>query len=110
MSHDLTRRAVLAGFAGTMAPLAALAQVAPLCPADPAISNPQAPLTIDTHAHFFNGGDLQIRDFLAKTSLKELRPLSDGLGALLQVLAWHLAPNAQKEFAAMSRYAAALQH
>ena len=61
MRYDPTRRAFLSGLAATLAPLPALAEVAALCPADPTISNSASPLTIDVHAHFFNGSDLQIR-------------------------------------------------
>jgi hypothetical protein len=83
-----------------------------LCPADPTISNLAAPLTIDTHAHFFNGSDLQIREFLSQTTVgwgSELYPLVNSMAALLQMLGWHVAPNAESELAAMARYAALIK-
>jgi len=112
MRHDPARRAFLAGLAATLAPLPAFADVAALCPADPTISNPAAPLTIDTHAHFFNGSDLQIKEFLSKTTVgpdSELHLLVNAMAGLFQILGWHLAPSAQYEMAAIARYAALLK-
>ena len=109
MRHDSTRRAFLAGLAATLAPLPVLAKVATLCPADPTVSNPAAPLTIDTHAHFFNGSDLQIKEFLSQTIVgldSELYPLVNAMAGLLQILGWHLAPSAQSEIAVIARYEA----
>ncbi|WP_426177988.1 hypothetical protein [Massilia sp. TWR1-2-2] len=75
MHTDSGRRAFIAALLATMAPVRA-AQ-APLCTGDASISNLQAPLTIDTHAHFFNGSDLQIRQFLLQTRPgSELNPLA----------------------------------
>lgn len=111
-SHHLSRRGVLAGLAAALVPVGGRAAVAPLCPADPTVSDVAAPLTIDTHAHFFNGSDLQIRQFLSQTTVgpdSELYPLVKALGGLLQTLAWHLAPGAQAEKKALARYAADLQ-
>lgn len=112
MNPDLTRRAVTAALAASLAPLPLRAAANALCPNDPAISNAAAPLTIDTHAHFFNGSDLQVKEFLSKTVVgedSELYPLVSRLGALLQSLAWHQAPDAGAETAAIARYAAALE-
>jgi predicted TIM-barrel fold metal-dependent hydrolase len=112
MRHDPARRAFIAGLAATLAPLPACAQMAVLCPADPTVSNPLAPITIDTHAHFFNGSDLQIKEFLSKAIVRsesELSPLVDAMAGLFQILGWHLAPSAQSEMAAIARYTALLE-
>lgn len=113
MSIDPLRRALLAAIpASALAPLAACASIARLCPNDPSISNRTTPLTIDVHAHFFNGSDLQIRKFLSATTVgpkSELRPIVDGAGALLQILGWSLAPNAKQEMRTIARYADALK-
>lgn len=109
MRHDSTRRVFLTGLVATLAPLPVFAKVAALCPADPTVSNPAAPLTIDTHAHFFNGSDLQIKEFLSQTTVgldSELYPLVNAMAGLLQILGWHLAPSAQSEIAAIARYEA----
>ncbi len=112
MHSDPNRRAVVAGLAAALAPFPGLAEVAQLCVADPTVSNPQAPLTIDTHAHFFNGSDLQIKEFLSQTTIgsdSELYPLVKAMAGVLQALAWHLAPGARAEVAALSKYAARLK-
>jgi predicted TIM-barrel fold metal-dependent hydrolase len=112
MRPDLIRRAFVAGLAATIVPLPLRALASVLCPADPAISNSAAPLTIDTHTHFFNGSDLQIREFLSQTTVgreSELYPFVNAMAGLLQVLGWHLAPNADSERAAITRYAASLK-
>lgn len=107
MYNDPTRRVFMEGLAATLAPFPALAELARLCPADPTVSNPAAPLTIDTHAHFFNGSDLQIKEFLSQTTVgsdSELYPLVNGMTSVLQSLAWHLAPSAQAEMTAIAKY------
>jgi predicted TIM-barrel fold metal-dependent hydrolase len=113
MNPDFTRRAALAGLAACFVPYPLrAAAAAALCPADPAISDPAAPLTIDTHAHFFNGSDLQIREFLSRTTVgedSELFPLVSAMGGILQALAWHAAPDASAESQAIARYAASLK-
>lgn len=111
MDDRLTRRSFVAGAGAALTPLSACAQLAQLCPADPTVSNAAAPLTIDTHAHFFNGSDLQIKEFLSQTTVgrdSELYPLVRGMGGLLQALAWHKAPGAQDEKGAIAK-AASLQ-
>lgn len=112
MHNDSTRRAFMASLTATLAPFPALAELVRLCPTDPTISNPVAPLTIDTHAHFFNGSDLQIKEFLSQTTVgpdSELYPLVTGMTGVLQTLAWHLAPSAHAEMAAIAKYAARLK-
>lgn len=108
MNPHLDRRTFVTGLAGALAGLAAHAQTPILCPGDPAVSSATAPLTIDTHAHFFNGSDLQIREFLSQTVVgadSELSPLLRAVGGVLQQLAWHHAPGARQETAALRRYA-----
>jgi predicted TIM-barrel fold metal-dependent hydrolase len=112
MESHVNRRAFVAGVAGALAGMSACARTPILCPGDPAVSDPATPLTIDTHAHFFNGSDLQIREFLSQTTVgpdSELFPLVHAMGAVLQRLAWQLAPGAARETAAIGRYAARLQ-
>lgn len=114
MAFDQFRRAFLAAVpAATLAPLVACASPVRLCSNDPSISSRTTPLTIDVHAHFFNGNDLQIKEFLSATKVgpkSELRPLVNGAGALLQTLGWHLAPSAKREMRAITRYAKALKN
>ena len=112
MPFHLSRREFVAAVAAAMAPFPAYAQATALCPNDPVLSNLAAPLTIDTHAHFFNGSDLQIKAFLSETTVgpdSELYPLVSGMASILQFLGWHLAPGAQSEMAAIARYTEALK-
>ncbi|RJG08533.1 amidohydrolase family protein, partial [Massilia cavernae] len=114
MIDDPHRRAFIASAIACLgAPLPALARIDPVCVNDPAISDMAKPLTIDTHTHFFNGRDLQVKEFLSQTTVgpdSELYPLVKGLGGMLQGLAWHLAPDAQSERRAMAQYADRLRH
>jgi len=110
--HDVQRRRCLLGLLGAMAPLPARAQSRRACATERAISDLAAPLTIDTHTHFFNGSDLQIREFLSQTTVgpgSELYPLVKKMAGVLQKLAWSAAPGAQQERAAMAAYRARLQ-
>lgn len=106
MYNDPSRREFIATLLAAIASLPAYAKVASLCPGDPSISNSLAPLTIDTHAHFFNGRDLQIREFLSQTTVRpgsELYPLVNGIAGILQALGWHRAPGCQEERVAMNK-------
>lgn len=112
MPHDPRRRDAIAALAALLSTTPALAQPALLCPRDAVVSNPAAALTIDTHAHFFNGSDLQIKEFLSQTTVQsdsELYPLVKAMAGLFQVLGWHLAPGARAEMNAIARYAAQLK-
>ena len=112
MRHNPSRRVILASLAAMVAPLPACLRATVLCPTDPTTSNPTAPLTIDTHAHFFNGRDLQIGEFLSQTTVgpdSELYPFVNTMAALLQILGWHLAPDAKSELGAIARYAASVK-
>lgn len=112
MRSESSRRTFIASLAAMLSPLSANAATEILCPTDPSISDLNAPLTIDTHAHFFNGSDLQIRAFLSGTVVgkdSELYPLVNAMGSLLQTLGWHLAPSAKDEMRAIASYAASLK-
>lgn len=112
MIQDPMRRTLMAGMLATLAPGQAWAEVARRCLGDPIISDPAGALTIDTHTHFFNGSDLQVREFLSQTTVgpgSELYPLVKEMSGLLQKLAWHAAPNAQQERVAIAKYAERLK-
>ena len=100
---DIARRNFLAGGASAVMSLGVGAcaglvrPVQPICANDPSTSDPLAPLTIDVHAHVFNGSDLQVNEFLT-------RVLGiGGIGPFLQNLAWSDAPNAQRELGELAR-------
>ena len=78
---------------------AARASLSPCVPTT-ACSETGAPLTIDVHARVFNGSDLQIREFLARTALdddSELKGVAQAVGSLLQTIAWNAAPDVREE-------------
>jgi hypothetical protein len=113
----MDRRAFLKT-AGTAGGLAALGGCSWLrrrkyCLHDSRLSDLTAPLTIDTHAHIFNGADLQVREFLstvvARSAKSELRGFVDAFDDLLQFLSWNFAPNAAEELAALNGYEAWLK-
>jgi predicted TIM-barrel fold metal-dependent hydrolase len=112
MNVNSKRRAVLASMLASSAPLTAMAEVSRLCLGDPAISSEVAPLTIDTHTHFFNGSDLQVREFTAQTTVgpdSELYPFVKAMSGVLQTIAWHAAPSAAQERIAIAKYAQQLK-
>jgi Amidohydrolase len=65
------------------------------CPDDPRISDPHSPLTIDVHAHVFNGTDVPVERFI--TLVQHL----PGLGAILAAVDWALAPTGAQEIAVL---------
>jgi hypothetical protein len=65
------------------------------CPDDPRISDPRSPLTIDVHAHVFNGTDVPVERFI--TLVQHL----PGLGAILAAVDWALAPTGSQEIAVL---------
>jgi predicted TIM-barrel fold metal-dependent hydrolase len=73
----------------------------PTCYSHPGIGDSNSPLTIDVHAHIFNGSDLQVKEFIRQVDQdgkSELHGLATGLGgAFLQRIAWGSAPTAQAE-------------
>lgn len=68
-------------------------QTAPALAA-PVVRTPATALTIDTHAHVFNGTDLQIEEFLKRNVDfdKYPRAVVDAVADLLQDAAWDFAP------------------
>lgn len=111
MDEHTNRRQFLVTWAAALSTLPSMGCAAPpkpICPNDPAISDLNAPLTIDTHAHIFNGSDLQIREFLAQTIVgrrhSELYEFTRYMGGLLQSLAWHTAPSAKEEMRFLDQY------
>lgn len=107
MQWNLQRRMLLTGLAGL--PVAGCSNLArPLCPTDPTISDPRTPLTIDVHAHIFNGRDLQIKEFISQVVFEdkgsELHGLAVAMGKVLQGLAWQWAPSAKEEMTVMASY------
>src|SRR5262245_58448897 len=100
-SIDFTRRdllrAVSLGIAGASLPGCPPAFY-PMCTHDEDISDLSAPLTIDVHGHVFNGGDLQIKEFITQvlwnSKASELHGIVEPLSDVLQSLGWTLAPSA----------------
>ncbi|WP_374244572.1 amidohydrolase family protein [Zoogloea sp.] len=108
MTHDPQRRRMILALSTALLPLpGCTAATATLCPNDPVLSDLKAPLTVDVHAHVFNGSDLQIREFLSQTVIgpdSELRTLVREMGAVLQALAWNSAPSAREEARQIDAY------
>lgn len=112
MQSMLRRRFTLGGMIAGMLPLSSCGNAPVLCPTDPSISSRSSPLTIDTHAHIFNGRDLQIREFLSQTTVgptSDFYKLVNAMSGILQGLAWNRAPSAQEERVAIAKYAQGLK-
>ena len=77
--------------------------IEPWCSNDPRISDPSVPLAIDSHVHVFNGSDLQVDAFLTRARHIE------GLGPILQKLAWEGAPIGDQELEELVRVADTLK-
>ena len=78
----------------------------PVCPDDPRLWSPTTPLTIDAHAHVFNGSDIPVDRVL--TVNKKI----PGVGPILEALSWNV-PTAAEEIAELERlapYFAACDH
>lgn len=86
----------LSGCAGFVIP------IPPTCANDPTITDPSTPLTIDVHAHVFNGSDLQVNAFLQHI----LR--IPGIGPILQEVGWGTAPTGMAELAQLQKVRQAL--
>ena len=87
---------------GTLLPGCALLRCPPraICPNDPKFSRLAAELTIDAHAHVFNGSDLQIRQFINRVVINQdstLGQIAKPLSSFLQALAWTGAPDGRSE-------------
>jgi hypothetical protein len=74
----------------------------PACIAAPPIlpgSSTELELTIDVHAHLFNGTDLQVKDFIQKNVDLHFPVFLKSLaGAIVEDLSWNNAPKGDKEF------------
>lgn len=102
----LTRRGVLAGTAGLTSILALggcgwLTRPVTGCLNLDQITSNNTPLTIDTHAHVFNGSDLQIDAFFSNVLVPNM-PELQGLGKVLQDMGWNNAPSAFAEKRALT--------
>lgn len=67
----------------------------------------QNELLIDSHAHIFNGSDVQVSQFVSQVHGREIIDwvwLRDAFGELLQLIAWSLAPSANREINKISSY------
>lgn len=108
----ISRRTFLGAAVSGVVPLAGCSllrrRISRRCLHDPAISDRAGPLTIDVHAHIFNGADLQVAEFLSKvvgrSAKSELRRFVEAFSDLLQFLSWRLAPNADEELAVLAAY------
>jgi hypothetical protein len=110
----LDRRQFLAGISsvGLSASVGGCALVRPLdprCPVDPLITDPTLPLAIDSHAHVFNGSDLQVAAFFKWILVREY-PVLRPLAALLEGLARGFAPSAGREISELRRVSGGLPH
>jgi hypothetical protein len=102
---NLTRRRVVAGlgaFAGVSAAGCFLRKpLDPACLSDTRWSDPQTPLTIDTHSHIFNATDLPVKDFVGRVAAAQagstLKTIAELFGAILQDIGWSAAPDGATE-------------
>lgn len=103
---DISRRQALAAMGALGAGLGLSGcsiPITPFCPEDPTISDPTKPLTIDVHAHVFNGSDLQIENFLLRILLRK-DPETYRLAAkLLAEAGRNFAPSGAQELAELQR-------
>lgn len=103
---DISRRQALAAMGGLGASIGLSGcsiPITPFCPTDPTISDPATPLTIDIHAHVFNGSDLQIKNFLLRI-LGRKDPDTYRLAAeLLEEAGRNFAPSGAQELAELQR-------
>ena len=104
----LRRRTLLACVGAALAtPRFALSKAA-TCSNFELLRDVEAPLTIDVHAHIFNGSDLQIAAFLTKVvdadDHSELHSVVKVLGGMLQRIAWRRAPTGAEELRRLDGY------
>ena len=66
-----------------------------LLPDDPRISDPTTPLTIDVHAHVFNGTDIPVAPFIRYVHKIPV------LGDILQKFGWEVVPTGAQEIAVL---------
>ncbi len=69
---------------------------APLSADDPRISNPNSPLTIDVHAHVFNGTDIPVERYITLVRARTDSRLK-GLGEILDYAVSMIAPDGELE-------------
>jgi predicted TIM-barrel fold metal-dependent hydrolase len=103
---DISRRQALAAMGGLGASLGLSGcsiPITPFCPTDPTISDPTTPLTIDVHAHVFNGSDLQIEGFLTRILARDDPDTYRTAAELLAELGRDFAPTAAQELAELRR-------
>ena len=104
-----TRRQALAGLGAVGASFglsACTLPISPFCPGNPIISDPDTPLTIDVHAHVFNGSDLQVDGFISQILALD-KPELKALGPILRELGRDFAPTAKEELGELQKLASA---
>lgn len=77
-------------------------EIIPYCPNSGAVSDRGTELTIDVHAHVFNGSDLPVKKFLELVMSRQVGvpgSVAGIIGELLQTAAWSRAPKAREELA-----------
>jgi predicted TIM-barrel fold metal-dependent hydrolase len=111
MSSHSTRREAIIGLGAFSASVGLSScgtlPISPFCPADSIISDPNTPLTIDAHAHVFNGSDLQVEGFVSYI-LGLDNPAFKDFGPILQELGRDFAPTANQELAQLQQLHGAL--
>lgn len=65
------------------------------------LTDPNAPLTIDTHGHVFNGSDLQVKAVFTRVLVPRY-PILHRLGQILERLSLTRVPNAQQELGVLA--------
>jgi hypothetical protein len=103
---DITRRQALStigGFGASLGLSGCSIPITPFCPTDATISDPTTPLTIDVHAHVFNGSDLQIKGFLTKILARDDPNTYQEAAELLAEAGRDFAPSASQELAELQR-------
>jgi predicted TIM-barrel fold metal-dependent hydrolase len=96
----LSRRKAMMVLAALATQLGGCRTLSPYCPNSPSLNAPDGMLTIDVHAHVFNGSDLPVRDFISKILIHEddpLGPVAAAVGGLLQDFAWTYVPSGREE-------------
>jgi predicted TIM-barrel fold metal-dependent hydrolase len=97
------RRKVLALLAASSASLTAGGCCLLRRPLKPICSEPSTPgktLTVDVHAHMFNGTDLPIKSYLERVAANNIPTYGDlvrSFGGILSAVNWVVAPNARTE-------------
>lgn len=103
---DISRRQALAamgGFGASLGLSGCSIPITPFCPTDPTISDSSTPLTIDVHAHVFNGSDLQIEGFLTRILMRDDPETYREAAELIAELGRNFAPSAAQELAELQR-------